>query len=132
VLSDAIVRGTIASQPRFRSGFRVVTDASGRYLSPHSFVIHVLQGDYQNGASWLLFDYIALATGILHHVPGLGLQMHNRLAEEFEHGTTFHEYLNTNPRSVLFNTDAPYRDGFSWNTFVVVVDAVVKRFCTTL
>jgi hypothetical protein len=129
LLSDAIVRRTLASQPPFEGGFRVVVSAKGHYLSPHTFTVHVFPGDYQNGGSWLLFDYLALATGALHHVPGMAARMRQRLGAEFAAGATFHEYLNTDPSSPLYGQEPSYRDGFSWDTFVTRVDATLATRC---
>lgn len=129
LLSDAVVRSTLASQPRFQSGYRVVTDAGGSYLPPGDFIGTVREGDYQDGGSWLLFDYLALATGFLHHVPGTGTQLHDRLAQEFAIQPTFHEYLGTNPQRGSYGTEPSYRNEFSWDTFVIAVDRVVRNAC---
>lgn len=129
LLTDAIVRRTLATQPGFQGGFRVVVSATGTYLSPRTFSVHLFPGDYQNGGSWLLYDYMALATGALHHVPGMAARMRQRLSAEFAAGTTYHEYLNTDPQSPLFGQEPPYRDGFSWDTFVTRVDATLAERC---
>jgi hypothetical protein len=129
LLTDEVVRATLQTQPRFGSGFRVVTDAGGEYLPPRSFIGNVQTGEYQNGGSWLLFDYLALATGYLHGVQSAGVGMRNRLAEEFARKATFHEFLATNPRSTIFRSEPPIRDGFSWDTFVIAIDRVVTHGC---
>jgi len=125
ILSDAVVARTLNSQPAFQSGFKVVTDAQGHALPPHSFVTRFSAGDYQNGGSWLLYDYIGLADGCLHGMPRMCAHMAERLRLEFRHGAIFHEYLNTDPNSPLFQREPAYRDIFSWDTFVLRVDAVV-------
>jgi hypothetical protein len=129
LLSDSTVAATLGTQTKFFSGYRVVTDRHGHYLSVHAFVVRVQPGDYQNGGSWLLFDYLALATGYLHHVPGTGSALRQRLKLEFEQSPTFHEYLNTNPQAGIYKSEAPIRDGFSWDTFVSAIDAVVLADC---
>ena len=129
LLSDDVVRRTIDSQPEFRGGFRIVVQGNGRYLSPRAFLVHLFPGDYQNGGSWLLYDYMALAVGELHHLPGMVDRMHERLAAEFEAGPTYHEYLNTNPGSPLYGREPAFRDGFSWSTFVTRVDALLATRC---
>ncbi|HEY8285184.1 MAG TPA: hypothetical protein VIJ28_12450 [Chloroflexota bacterium] len=125
ILSDSVVASTLNSQPAFQSGFKVVTDAQGHALPSRSFVSHFFAGDYQNGGSWLLFDYVGLADGCLHGTPQMCARMAERLRLEFRHGAVFHEYLNTDPNSPLFQGEAAYRDTFSWDTFVLRVDAVL-------
>lgn len=126
LLSTAAVAATLRSQPAFLSGFRDVTDGRGDPLPHSDFVAHFFSGDYQNGGSWLLFDYIALAAGCLRGLPGMADHMAGRLRLEFQDGVTFHEYLNTDPHSALFRREPAYRDGFSWDTFVLRVDAVMS------
>jgi hypothetical protein len=127
MLSTAVVDATLRSQPSFASGFKVVTDGHGRPLPHSAFVQHFFPGDYQNGGSWLLFDYLALADGYLRGIPDMGDRMAERLHTEFQHRVTFHEYLNTNPHSPLFQHEPVYRDTFSWDTFVLRIDAIVSR-----
>jgi hypothetical protein len=129
LLTDPTVAATLATQPRFFSGYRVVTDARGHYLPVSAFIVRVQPGDYQNGGSWLLFDYLGLASGYLHHVPGVGSAMRQRLRLEFEQSPTFHEYLNTNPLARIYKNEPPIRDGFSWDTFISAVNAVVLADC---
>ncbi|HWE61202.1 MAG TPA: hypothetical protein VHB98_05775 [Chloroflexota bacterium] len=130
LLSDEVVRRTIETQPQFRGGFQVVVLGNGTYLSPQAFTVEIPPGDYQNGGSWLLYDYLSLAVGQLHHVPGMVERMRERLVAEFAGGLTFHEYLNTNPISPIFGRDAAIRDGFSWSTFVLRVDALLRQRCS--
>lgn len=126
LLGDATVAATLQSQPPYGSGFRVVTNADGSYLSSSMFVVDESAGDYQNGGSWLLYDYVALATGCLHHVAGTGQAMAARLRLEFRHGAVLHEYLNTNPDSPSSGTEPAYRDNFSWDTFILQVDRFMR------
>jgi hypothetical protein len=37
-----------------------------------------------------------------------------------------HEYLRTNPRLRYYGAEPPYRDGFSWDTFALVVDRALR------
>lgn len=129
LLSDALVRRTLARQPAFHGGFRVVVAANGAYLSPEEFTVQAPPGDYQNGGSWLLYDYIGLAVGALHHLAGMAGRMHERLRAEFASGATYHEYLNTNAASPLYGQEPAFRDGFSWDTFVTRVDTVLATRC---
>jgi hypothetical protein len=129
ILSDDVVRNTLETQPRFGSGFRVVTATDGRYLPPSDFIGRWRGGDYHNGASWLLFDYLGLAAGSVHHVAGMGRGMRDRMAQEFASGDTFHEYLNTFPGRRSYGAEPRIRDQFSWNSFVVVVDERLRASC---
>lgn len=125
LLPNSAVQATIRTQPEFQGGFKVVTDAQGRALPHQKFVMHFFPGDYQNGGSWLLFDYVALADGCLRHIPGLERRLVQRLYFEFRHKTVFHEYLNTDAHSHLYGGEEAYRDNFSWDTFILRVDAVL-------
>jgi hypothetical protein len=129
LLDDRTVRATLATQTRFAGGFRVVEDTHGRYLPARAFLVRQPPGDYQNGGSWLLYDYLALAVGYLHHLPGMGQRMHQRLRAEFHQGATFHEYLNTNPHAWYYGREPRWRDGFSWDTHVVQVDTLLAHGC---
>jgi len=126
ILSDQAVRQTLAGLPSFQGGFRVLTDGRGRYLPRGSFTPTLQPGDYQNGGSWLLYDYLSLAAGVLHHVPGMSARMEERLRAEFRAGAVFHEYLETDPHNPFFSGEPPWRDRFSWDSFVVRVDQVVR------
>jgi len=129
LLGDSAVRSTLETQPTFRGGFAVVSDGRGRYLPQRAFSVHLSDGAYQNGGSWLLFDYMALAAGWLHHLPGVAERMRSRLEAEFEAGPAFREYLDTNPRSTFYGTEPVWRDGFAWNTFIFRVDSVLAARC---
>lgn len=129
LLAAPMVQATIATQPGFAGGFEVVTDAHGHYLPRHAFAVAQAPGDYQNGGSWLLYDYVALAVGCLHGVQGMGQRMHHRLLAEFQAGPTFHEFLNTNRRARQYGHEPRWRDGFSWDTHVVRVDALLAHNC---
>jgi hypothetical protein len=127
LLSNAVVGSTVRAQPPFEYGFRVVTNADGTYLRPSAFVTHVFPGDYQNGGSWLLYDYMALATSCIQGTPTAANRMADRLREEFRYGPVFHEYLNTDISSPLAQHEPAYRDGFAWDTFVLRVDDFLKE-----
>jgi hypothetical protein len=125
ILSDQAVRQTLTDLPLSQSGFKILTDARGRYLPGNSFTPILQPGDYQNGGSWLLYDYLALAVGALHHIPGMEVRMEQRLRTEFARGAVFHEYLETDPGNPYFPGEPSWRDRFSWDSFVVRVDQVV-------
>jgi hypothetical protein len=132
LLSDAVVGATIATQPTFAGGFQVVTGPRGQYLPRGDFAVPLTPGDYQNGGSWLLYDYLALGAGCMHHIQGVGQRMRQRLRAEFKPGATFHEFLNTNPKARMYGREPRWRDGFSWDTHVVQVDALLAHNCSTV
>jgi hypothetical protein len=39
-----------------------------------------------------------------------------------------HEYLRTNPRLPYYGAEPPYRDGFSWDTFALVVNRALRAY----
>jgi hypothetical protein len=124
------VAQTLASQTAFRGGYRVVTDAHGNYLPRHAFVMQMIPGDYQNGASWLLYDSLALAVGFLQGVPDALANLWQRLRAEFQTGAVFHEFLDTNPDSPDYLGEPSWRDGFAWDSFIVVINHLVQRACS--
>ncbi len=125
ILSDQVVRRTLADLPAFQGGFQILTDGQGRYLPGGSFTPTLQPGDYQNGGSWLLYDYLSLAAGALHHIPGMEARMEQRLRAEFGTGAVFHEYLETDSHNPYFPGEPAWRDRFSWDSFVLRVDQMV-------
>jgi hypothetical protein len=84
-------------------------------------------GDYQNGASWLLYDALTIGAAGLHGWPGALQQLNHRLDMEFKHGAVLHEYLQTE-RSLPYYGDEPaWRDNFSWDAFVLVVARTLRQ-----
>lgn len=88
-------------------------------------------GDYQNGASWLLYDALALAAGFLQGVPNALARLNERLRAEFRTGAVFHEFLNTAPGSLDYLGEPGWRDGFAWDSFITVINSLVHRSCST-
>ena len=50
-------------------------------------------GNYQNGASWLLYDALALYAGIRHGLAGSPGLLLDRLASETRRSPSLHEYI---------------------------------------
>jgi len=129
ILTDAMVLSTLAHLSPFGAGFRVVVapgagvgDGAG-LVSTHDYG---QPGDYQNGASWLLYDALSIGAAGLHGQPGALARLRARLALEFRHGVVLHEYLQTNPSLPYYETEPPFRDKFSWDTFALVVDRELR------
>jgi hypothetical protein len=124
ILDRSAVQSTLEAQPKARYadgaflGFKNLTMADGSAL-PIAWMNDWpanRPGDYQNGASWLLYDALALYAGVRHGVPGAATMFLDRLASETRRSPTLHEYLVT----ALEDPGAtdPKRDGYGWNAFV--------------
>lgn len=127
LLSDTAVLSTLAHLSVTPVGYKVVASFSGEYLSPDRFFVTRPSGDYQNGATWLLYDYMALATGYLHGWIQARTLMNRRLALDLADGYLFSEYRCTNPSLACYTNADPNRQYTAWNTFVLVVNEVVAR-----
>jgi hypothetical protein len=131
MLPSAAVRSTLRHLAPFGAGFRIVAmprngaRASG-YLAGGPLV--GAPGDYQNGASWLLYDALSIGAAGLHGEADALARLRSRLALEFRQGVVLHEYLRTNPRLPYYGAEPPYRDGFSWDTFALVVDRALHAY----
>jgi hypothetical protein len=124
ILETGQVAATLAAQPRASYddgaflGFKNLTQADGRPL-PLAWLSDWpanRPGDYQNGASWLLYDALALYAGVRHGVAGAGELLLARLASETRRRPQLHEYLSTGPDDP--GGSDPKRDGYGWNGFV--------------
>ena len=133
ILLDAQVRSTIDHLTAFGAGFRVVTFPHGHgadagYLPTSDAGV---AGDYQNGASWLLYDALTIAAAGLHGVIDGRSRLRARLRLEFSHGVLLHEYLQTEPSLTYYGSEPPSRDYFSWDTFVLVIADVLRTHAAT-
>lgn len=130
MLSDAVVFSTLRHLTPFGAGYRVVAlppgveGEHGGYLRGDSAGE---PGDYQNGASWLLYDTLSIGAAGLHGLPSALSHLRARLALEFRYGVVLHEYLTTNPALPYYGREPPARDYFSWDTFALVVDHVLHE-----
>ena len=100
------------------------------YLDPRAFITCMSSGEYQNGGSWLIYDYLALATDCIDGSSAVGNRMAGRLRMEFQYGPVLHEYLNTDPKSPLARSEPAIRDGFFWDTFILQVDQFLRERAT--
>lgn len=128
MLSDAMVLGTLRHLKPFGAGFQVVSLPTTKPGQSSSFAPSPLMGDpgdYQNGASWLLFDALSIAAAGLHGLPDAAQRLRARLALEFRHGAVLHEYLRTNSTLAYYGSAPPYRGYFAWDAFVLVIDRVL-------
>ena len=127
LLTAQQVAGTLAGLRRvtFRDGsllgFRVVTQLGGGFMPLSWFepVHENVPGHYHNGASWLLYDALALGSAIRHGLPEAAALLEARLRAEVRSEWALHEYLVTDPASRHFGgVPAPWRTGYAWNAYV--------------
>lgn len=124
ILDRAMVASTLEWQPKafFPDGaflgFKNLTRADGGPL-PTSWMNDWpanRPGDYQNGASWILYDALALYAGVRHGIPGAGTLLVERLAAETRRSPALHEYIITAEEDP--GAADPKRDGYGWSAFV--------------
>ncbi len=125
MLSDHTVLSTLHHFTSTAVGYKVIAQLGGDYLAAHRFSVPLSPGDYQNGATWLLYDYMALATGYLHGWVGAQALMTRRLALEIRDGFIFSEYRCTNNALLCMHKGDPARAYTAWNTFLLVINQVV-------
>ncbi len=86
-------------------------------------------GIYQNGGSWLLFDFIACAVGRFHGYTtnDLDAMWDDRVRAEFGRFTTLHEYLATQEADPKFantlGTCPVNSTAYGWNALIGPVEA---------
>ena len=142
ILSDAIVQATIASFAEVNDaggsfvGYKVLSNADRSFLPATMFPVEnnglgTPGGFYQNGASWFLYDALALYAGARHNLPGSRAsyiaQLVKRFASELRAGpgttpaNVSNEFICTGgpgDHCAAGRTDAT-RAGYGWNAFVV-------------
>jgi len=96
-------------------GLKILVNDDKSYLLTTDFNPTQLQGDYQNGGSWYLYEFLAYYAGYYHGYPGSYALMQNRNNQEISFRSTSHEYLATLPSLGTFGTEDPIRHVYSWN-----------------
>ena len=124
ILDRSVVESTLDRQPKgFFSdgqfiGFKNLALADGGAL-PIAWMSDWpanLPGDYQNGASWILYDALALYSGVRHGIPTAAPLLLQRIASETRRRPSLHEYIMTaesNPGG-----SETKREGYGWSAFV--------------
>lgn len=125
ILTDVMVRHTVTTLPQFDAGYRVVALPGGVAFPTTASMGK--PGDYQNGGSWLLYDALSIASAGLHGAPNMVEKLQARLALEFRHEATLHEYLQTDPSLPYYGSEPPFRNRFSWDMFVLVIDQYLRQ-----
>lgn len=100
-------------------GTKVICDSSGGYIPTNSYFSAVAQGDYQNGGSWFLYEYLAFYCGLSHNFAKAGKVITDRINVEIAKDPVSHEYLQTAGGSV--GSEAAIRHGYSWNAATCII-----------
>ncbi len=130
MLPDSIVFSTLHHLAPFGPGFHVMSTTSLSSLGLNGYLPSGLfgkPGDYQNGASWLLYDALTIGAAGLHGWRGALQRLHQRLELEFEHGAVLHEYLQTERSLPYYSSDPTWRDNFSWDAFTLVIVHALRQ-----
>jgi hypothetical protein len=127
LLTDTIVRSTVAHFAIAATGYKVITQPDGSYLPVDQFSVPGPAGYYQNGGAWELFDALALGTAARHGWRPARALLQQRLALDAATGRLFEEFSCTNPALPCFLYPVPAHRYTAWNTFVSVVERVVTR-----
>lgn len=100
-------------------GFKVISGANGGFRPANEYSGGPVNaaGDYQRGASWFLYDVLALYAAARHGVADASQLFVERLDSERRSRRASHEFIKTGPTN-FGQTDAE-RDGYGWNSFVV-------------
>lgn len=145
LLSDSVVQHTLASFAEVYDsagnfvGYKVLSNADHSFLAPGMFPVqNGGAGDgggiFQNGASWMLYDVLALYAGTRHDIPSMRDtyldRLVRRMASELRAGVgstpanKSNEFLCTasgapgDPCGPI-GSAPPERSDYGWNAFVV-------------
>lgn len=125
LLTDTQVNNHVAKLVSLSStaqGLKNISNsADGSYLDPGAFSPTSVQGEYQNGGSWFLYDYLAFYAA-RQHGYSLGQQyMDQRIATEIVTDPVSHEYAQTLNTLPNYPSETAKRHGYSWNTASFVI-----------
>lgn len=100
-------------------GFKIISDYFGAYrsITEYSGSNDNWPGNYQMGASWLLYDILALYCALRHNIPQSENLILQRLQSELRQSASSHEFIRTNNED-LGGSDKQ-RDNYGWNSFVL-------------
>lgn len=144
ILGSEAVKGTIArfAEVRYRDGdflgFKCLANPDGSYLDPRDFweIAEREPGNYQNGASWLLYEALALYAGARHDAKIADSwyldRLVKRLKSETKYDASSKEFICTGgtcgtcdaqrcfcPDGICgVGSFSHHRSGYGWNAFV--------------
>lgn len=121
MLTDTMVNNTVAAIVAKATiyGAPDVQTSAGAYLETNEFISAISKGDYQNGGSWFLYEYLAYYAGKKHGAPGMDAAIANRKVIELNVDPVSHEYIRTNGSPL--GSELPARHVYSWNAVSFVI-----------
>ena len=144
LLDDRTVRATLAAQQWSDQGMRVLTTRNGGWVPATEFLNTTNAGHaeepagwYQNGGSWLLWEYLAAYAARRHGDPSACAAMRRSLAAEVAVEPVSKEFKLTRVDAMLEtvdpggnrtlgSTDAA-RQGYGWNAAIFAFDRDLVR-----
>ena len=145
LLDDRTVRATLAAQRWSDHGMRVLTTRDGDWVPATEFLNTTNAGHaeepagwYQNGGSWLLWEYLAAYAARRHGDPAACAAMRRSLAAEVAVEPVSKEFKLTRVDAMLEavdpggnrtlgSTDAA-RQGYGWNAAIFAFDRDLVRY----
>lgn len=98
-------------------GLKCVCASDGSYLSTGAFIDSSAQGDYQNGGSWLLYEYLTYYAGYYHNVQDARAMMDNRNTQELSISPIQKEYMVSKVGVGNYLDEPASRHVYAWNVF---------------
>ena len=131
MLPDATVLSTLRHLPPFGAGFRVVVMPGQprpvRYGLRQQHRLRRARATTRTAARGYSSTRSLSPRPGLHGLHDALPRLRARLALEFRYGAVLHEYLRTDPALPYYGAEPPYRDHFSWDSFVLVIDHVLHK-----
>jgi hypothetical protein len=119
MLSKEAVHGTINAIRTSKTvgGGKVVFTNTGGYIPSTDFGVghQYVQGDYQNGGSWFLYEYLAYYAGFFHGYPAARALITERINIELGSEPTSHEWLQTKSSLANYLSEPASHHVFCWN-----------------
>lgn len=105
----------LVSTSRVQGGLKLLASSTGSFLSAATFNPQFGGGDYQNGATWFLYDFLAFYAGFYHNFYDAGRFIYDRIATEIIKEPLSHEYLITDITSGSYLSEPVARHVYAWN-----------------
>ena len=129
---DQLFASNVVAMPAGRAFKCIATQSTGAYLASAWFKTFVpggagapAGGVYQNGGSWLLHDFLALAVGRLHGYTNndVHAMWRDRVLAEFSVDIASHEEINTSSAGTFaLGTCTPGSWGYGWNAAILALE----------
>lgn len=129
LLPDGMVNDTlqlINDKCMAPGGAKIVCDSNGSYLATSNFNDASAQGDYQNGGSWFLYEYLGWWVGRYHKHDASSVRLAEKRVKEFIKEPLMHEYLQ-NVDLGNYLSETTIRHIYSWNVAALVFTASGRR-----